>query len=65
MGVQVGEMRRGGGGLKKNLKCENDWNSQGFQNRTQDFVTHTWTTEGMEKPLPYMHSTAGLVKEIT
>lgn len=56
MGVQVGE-REGGG--------ENDWNSQGFQNRTQDFVTHTWTTEGMEKKNPFhMHSTAVLVREI-
>lgn len=52
MEAQVGEREgKKRGSREKNLKCENDWNSQGFQNRTQDFITHTWTTEGMEKPL--------------
>lgn len=45
-----GEKKRGTG--RENLKCENGWNSEGFENRTQDFITHTWTAEGMENPLP-------------
>ena len=80
MGAASG--REGRRELRKNqkkLKCENDWNSHGFQNRAQDFITHTWTAEGMEKPLPvcahvhththshtrtYVHSTAGLFRGI-
>lgn len=73
MGVHVGgreEEKKGA--REKNLKCENGWNSEGFKNRTQDFIIHTWTTEGMEKPLPvyaHMHThtcaqLAGLVREI-
>lgn len=72
MGEMEGEKK---GAERKNLKCENDWDSKGFQNRAQDFITHTWTTEGMEKPLPAcapvhghthtcIHSAAGLVREI-
>ena len=38
-----------------------------FKNRARNFIIHTWTTEGMEKPLPvyaHMPSTAGPVREI-
>lgn len=74
-GVRGGEREgeKEGAERKKNLKCENGWDSEGFQNRTQDFITHTWTAEGMEKPLlvcahvhvrTHMRSAAGLVREI-
>lgn len=63
MGAQTSEMERGAGRKTSNVKMTGT--PRVFKTETRILLhIRTWTTESMEKTLPYKNPALGLVKEI-